>query len=75
VIAYSNVGGALDLKAAMYEMQMRGKLVPGGACVFSEACEAGFGTGMYVSVALKATPLAGDAWGLSNQMTARAHDC
>ncbi|MEE1319902.1 MAG: DUF5714 domain-containing protein, partial [Ruminococcus sp.] len=30
--------------------------------------------GMYVSIVLKATPLAKEAWGLSNQMTARALD-
>ena len=29
---------------------------------------------MYISIALKATPLAKEAWGLSNQMTAKALD-
>lgn len=72
--AYRNAGGDIDLKAALYEMQRRGKQVPGGACGFWGACGAGVSTGMYVSVALKATPLAGEAWGLSNQMTARALD-
>ena len=72
--AYKNAGGALDLEAALYEMQKRGKQVPGGACGFWGACGAGVSTGMYVSIALKATPLAKEAWGLSNQMTARALD-
>ena len=72
--AYRNTGGELDLKAALFEMQKRGKQVPGGACGFWGACGAGVSTGMYISIALKATPLAKEAWGLSNQMTARALD-
>ncbi len=72
--AYKNVGGDIDLKSALYEMQKRAKQVPGGACGFWGACGAGVSTGMYVSIALKATPLAKEAWGLANQMTARALD-
>ena len=72
--AYKNAGGDIDLKSALYEMQKRGKQVPGGACGFWGACGAGVSTGMYISIALKATPLAREAWGLSNQMTARALD-
>ena len=70
--AYKNAGGEIELKPALYEMQKRGKQVPGGACGFWGACGAGVSTGMYISIALKATPLAKEAWGLSNQMTARA---
>ena len=70
--AYKNAGGDIDLKTALYEMQKRGKQVPGGACGFWGACGAGVSTGMYVSIALKSTPLAKEAWGLSNQMTAKA---
>ncbi len=72
--AYKNAGGAIDLQAALCEMQRRGKQVPGGACGFWGACGAGVSTGMYVSIATKSTPLATEAWGLSNQMTARALD-
>lgn len=72
--AYRNAGGNIDLKAALYEMQVRGKQVPGGACGFWGACGAGVSTGMYVSIVLKATPLSEEVWGLSNQMTARALD-
>jgi hypothetical protein len=72
--AYNNAGGNIDLKSALYEMQKRGKQVPGGVCGFWGACGAGISTGMYVSVALKATPLAKEAWGLANQMTAKALD-
>ena len=72
--AYKNAGGEIDLKASLYEMQRRGKQVPGGACGFWGACGAGISTGMYLSIALNATPLAKEAWGLSNQLTARALD-
>ena len=72
--AYKNAGGDIDLKTALYEIQKRGKQVPGGACGFWGACGAGISTGIYVSIALKATPLAKEAWGLSNRMTARALD-
>jgi len=70
--AYKNAGGDIDLKTALYEMQKRGKQVPGGACGFWGACGAGVSTGMYIAIALKSTPLAKESWGLSNQMTARA---
>ena len=72
--AYYNAGGDVDLKPALYEMQKRGKQVPGGACGFWGACGAGVSTGMYIAIALKSTPLAKEAWGLSNQMTAKALD-
>ncbi len=70
--AYKNAGGDIDLKTALYEMQKRGKQVPGGSCGFWGACGAGVSTGMYFSIALKSTPLSKEAWGLSNQMTAKA---
>ena len=70
--AYRNAGGAINLDAALAEMYKKGKQVPGGACGFWGACGAGISTGMYVSIVTKATPLAKEAWGLSNQMTARA---
>ena len=72
--AQKNAGGEIDLQNALYEMQRRGKQVPGGTCGVWGACGAGISTGMYVSIALKATPLAKEAWGLSNQMTAKALD-
>ncbi len=70
--AYKNAGGNIHLPNALLEMQSRGKKVPGGACGFWGACGAGVSTGMFVSIVTGATPLASDAWGLSNQMTARA---
>jgi hypothetical protein len=70
--AYRNSGGDIDLPTALSEMYARGKKVPGGACGFWGACGAGISTGMYVSIVTKSTPLAKEAWGLSNQMTGQA---
>ncbi len=70
--AYRNAGGDVDLPKALVEMQARGKKIPGGACGFWGACGAGVSTGMFVSIVTGATPLAKEAWGLSNRMTAAA---
>ncbi len=72
--AYKNAGGDVDLNTALAEMHKRAKQVPGGSCGFWGACGAGVSTGMFVSIAAKSTPLAEKAWGLSNQMTAKALD-
>lgn len=60
------------MPSALSEIQARGKQVPGGACGFWGACGAGISTGMYMSIITKSTPLAKEAWGLSNQMTGQA---
>lgn len=70
--AYKNAGGDVDLSSALSEMIKRGKQVPGGVCGFWGACGAGISTGMFISIALKASPLSKEAWGFANQMTARA---
>lgn len=70
--AYQNAGGAVALPAALSEMCMRGKQVPGGACGFWGACGAGLSAGMYMAIITQSTPLAKEAWGLSNRMTGRA---
>ena len=70
--AYRNAGGSLDLPKALAEMLRRGRQVPGGACGYWGACGAGVSTGMYISIATGATPLAKEAWSLSNRMTSAA---
>jgi len=70
--AYKNAGGDIDLSKALIEMYNRGKEVPGGVCGFWGACGAGISTGIYMSIITKSTPLATEAWSLSNQMTSRA---
>lgn len=70
--AYKNAGGNIDLPSALIEMQSRGKKVPGGACGFWGACGAGISAGMFVSIITGSTPLANEAWGLSNKMTSSA---
>lgn len=72
--AYKNSGGDIDLERSLIEMQNRGKQVPGGACGFWGACGAGISAGMFISIITKSTPLANEAWGLSNKMTSRALD-
>ncbi len=72
--AYKNAGGTIDLHKAIVEMQSRGKQVPGGVCGFWGACGAGLSSGMFVSIITGSTPLANEAWGLSNQMTSAALD-
>ncbi len=70
--AYRNAGGDIVLEAALKEMYRRGQQVPGGACGFWGACGAGVSTGMFVSIVTGSSPLAGEAWGMSNLMTSRA---
>ena len=70
--AYRNAGGTLELPRALTEMLLRGKQVPGGACGYWGACGAGLSTGMYMSIVTGSMPLAKEAWGLSNRMTAAA---
>ena len=70
--AYKDAGGEIDLVTALSEMQSRGKKVPGGACGFWGACGAGVSAGMFVSIVTGSTPLANEAWGLSNKMTSAA---
>ena len=67
-----NAGGEVDMEKALKEMYSRGKAVPGGSCGFWGACGAGVSTGQFMSIITGSTPLAMEAWGLSNQMTAKA---
>jgi len=70
--AYKNAGGDLNLSSALQEMRSRGSAVPGGACGFWGACGAGISAGQFFAIAAGSTPLALQAWGLSNRMTAKA---
>ncbi len=70
--ACKNAGGEIHLAHALNEMYQRGKAVPGGACGFWGACGAGVSAGQFFAIASGSTPLAKEAWGLSNRMTAKA---
>lgn len=72
ITAYKNAGGDVDLPWALTEMVRRGKQIPGGACGNWGACGAGISTGIAVSIITRSTPLAKEAWGLSNLMTSNA---
>lgn len=71
--AYCNLTGKQEEKAAwIRKARTRAETVPGGACGMMGACGAAIGTGIYVAIVTGSTPLAGRAWQLSNEMTARA---
>ena len=70
--AYKNAGGDIDLLKALSEMQARGRKVLGGAYGYWGACGAGVSAGMFISIVTGSTPLANEAWGLSNRMTSAA---
>ena len=70
--AYKNAGGEIDLQQALNEIYRRGKQVPGGTCGFWGACGAGISSGQFVSIVTGSTPLAKEAWGLSNRMTSKS---
>ena len=53
-------------------MKSRGQDVPGGACGFWGVCGAGISSGIFLSIITGSTPLAREAFGLSNRMTARS---
>lgn len=70
--AYRNSGGEIDLALALPEMVRRGRQVPGGVCGNWGACGAALSSGMAVAIITKSTPLATEAWRLSNLATAEA---
>ncbi|WNY24901.1 DUF5714 domain-containing protein [Methanolapillus millepedarum] len=70
--AYRNSGGNIDLNESLATARQRAKNVPGGICGFWGSCGAAIGTGIFVSVATKATPLSENEWSLANRMTAQS---
>lgn len=71
--AYHNAGGSIaDRASALTELIQRGGQVPGGICGFWGCCGAAVSSGIFVSIVTGSTPLSTDAFGLSNQMTARS---
>ncbi len=72
VCAYANtLNLEKDEKERMLEeAAKRGSVIPGGFCGFDGACGAGIGTGIFISIIKKVTPLARQAWGHANEMTA-----
>lgn len=70
--AYKNAGGDIDLEKALYEMYSRGSEVPGGICGLWGSCGAAVSTGIFMSIALGASPLTNESFGLANKMTAKS---
>ena len=70
--AYRNAGGIVDFDKALTEIVSRGKAVPGGICGYWGTCGAAVSSGIFISVVTGSTPLAKEAFGLSNTMTSRS---
>lgn len=68
---YENYGGTEEFLENLEEMKERGKEYPGGSCGLWGCCGAAVSTGIFMSILTKATPLTGNSWKLSNQMTAK----
>jgi hypothetical protein len=73
ITAYYNKTGKPEMIPGKLKIaRERAKNVPGGACGFYGSCGTGLGTGLFMSIVLRTTPLSTDDWTLSNLMTAEA---
>lgn len=70
--AFKNSGGIIDLEKSLNKAKHRAKSVPGGICGTWGSCGAGIGTGIFISIITKATPLSVEEWSLSNLMTSES---
>ena len=71
--AYYNLRGTRTRKEqALNEAEKRARNVLGGFCGFYGDCGAAVGTGIFMSIITKATPLSRREWRLSNLMTAQS---
>lgn len=69
VAAYANAGGDIDKEAAVKELRRRASQVPGGACGYWGCCGAAISAGQFMSIALKASPLTPEPWGITQKLT------
>jgi hypothetical protein len=70
--AYKNSGGDIDLTKSLTAAKQRASKVPGGTCGMWGCCGAGVGSGIFISVITKATPLSVNEWKLANLMTSKS---
>lgn len=68
--AYRNCGGKLDYDRLLPEAWKRGQKIPGGSCGYLGVCGAAAGAGIFASIVSGATPLNGEAWAVSQKLTA-----
>ena len=69
--AFRNAGGEIELKTALWEMQSRGRQVPGGICGLWGSCGAAISTGISISIITGSSPLSVETWSWCNEMTSR----
>jgi hypothetical protein len=68
--AWHNQRGTTEARAsALHSARKRAEHLPGGTCGYWGACGAAVGTGIFLSVITRATPLTTDSWSLSNRIT------
>jgi hypothetical protein len=72
IAAYSNKTNNADKAAMISIARKRAEKIPGGFCGTHGNCGAGVGTGIFVSVITKSTPLAKEEWSMSNLVTGRS---
>ena len=71
--ALANATGEPEQRAArVAEARRRAEPLVGGLCGFQGACGAAIGAGIFASITTGATPLSGEPWRLSNELTAWA---
>ncbi len=70
--AYFNQKGERQKKIqALKEARRRASFVPGGFCGSHGSCGAGIGSGIFLSILTKASPLSVNEWKLSNMLTSK----
>ena len=71
---YYNQGfiSSADKADKITKARKRSEQVPGGFCGFNGACGAAIGTGIFISLITKATPVSKTEWKLSNLMTSES---
>ena len=71
IAAWCNKTGDPDKSEKISAAKKRAEKVPGGSCGTHGNCGAGVGTGIFISLITRSTPLAKEEWGLSNLVTGK----
>ena len=69
---YNQVNPGGNLPKQLEQARKRAEGVPGGSCGFCGNCGAAVGTGIFISLITRTTPLSKEGWRLSNLVTAES---
>ncbi|MDP4280621.1 MAG: DUF5714 domain-containing protein [Bacteroidota bacterium] len=72
ISAYCNATGDDTRLEKLRIARKRAEKIPGGFCGTHGNCGAGVGTGIFISIITKSTPLSKEEWRLSNLITGRS---